>query len=113
VQLVADVEGELVGRVSVRFELSGTLLTTGGHIGYAVVPAHRNKGYATEILRQALVLIRADGVDRVLMTCDDSNIASRRVIESCGGVFESVVPLEVGQSLFHDSDQVIRRYWIS
>jgi predicted acetyltransferase len=112
VQLVADVDGELVGRVSVRFELNGFLATTGGHIGYAVVPAHRKKGYATEILRQALVVIRADGVDRVLITCLEGNAGSRRVIENCGGTFESTVPLEAEQNLCHDNGQAARRYWI-
>lgn len=111
-QLVADVDGEFVGRVSIRFELNDFLATTGGHIGYAVVPAHRKKGYATEILRQALVVIRAESVDRVLVTCSDANVGSRRVIENCGGSFESIVPLEAGQSLCHDDAQGVRRYWI-
>ncbi|MHB8379124.1 MAG: GNAT family N-acetyltransferase [Acidimicrobiales bacterium] len=112
VQLVAEADGELVGRVSVRFELNEYLATTGGHIGYAVVPAHRKKGFATEMLRQSLVVIRAEGVDRVLMTCLDGNIGSRRVIESCGGKFESVVPLEEGQTLCVDDGKGVRRYWI-
>lgn len=111
VQLVAEVDGELVGRVSIRFSLNEFLATTGGHIGYAVVPAHRKRGYATEILRQALVVIRAEGVDRVLVTCKDSNMGSRRVIENCGGVFESIVPIEPEQSLCHGSGEGARRYW--
>ncbi|HEY5265778.1 MAG TPA: GNAT family N-acetyltransferase [Acidimicrobiales bacterium] len=112
VQLVADVDGELVGRVSVRFALNDFLATTGGHIGYAVVPARRNKGYATEMLRQALVLTRAEGITRVLVTCNDDNAGSRRVIESCGGIFESMVPLEARQSLNSEGGQLVRRYWI-
>jgi Predicted acetyltransferase len=28
------------------------------------------------------------GIDPALLTCDDTNVASRRVIESNGGVFE-------------------------
>ena len=111
VQLVADVDGELVGRVSIRFELNDFLATTGGHIGYAVVPAHRRKGFASEMLRQALVVIRAEGVDRVLVTCLDGNAGSRRVIEGCGGTYESTVPLEEGQTLCQDNGEEVRRYW--
>ena len=64
----------------------------GGHIGYAVRPAHRRRGYATEILRQSLIIARAVGVDRVLVTCDDTNVGSSAVIEACGGVLDDVVP---------------------
>ena len=44
--LVADVGGEVVGRSSVRFALNDFLAREGGHIGYAVVPGFRRRGYA-------------------------------------------------------------------
>jgi predicted acetyltransferase len=105
VQLVADVEGEFVGRVSIRFSLNDFLALRGGHVGYAVVPAQRRKGYATEILRQALEILRAEGIEKVLVTCDEINEGSIAVIEGCGGVFESIVPAR-------DGGTGIRRYWI-
>src|SRR5579859_1173817 len=103
--LVADVAGQLVGRVSIRHELTDFLRAEGGHIGYGVLPAFRRRGYATEILRQALVVARSLGVDRVLVTCDDDNIGSIRTIEACGGKLDSVRPPEPGSA-------AIRRYWI-
>jgi predicted acetyltransferase len=102
--LVADVAGQIVGRTSVRFKLNDFLLREGGHIGYGVVPGHRRRGYATEILRQSLIIARAAGVDRVLVTCDEDNLGSRTVIESCGGRLESVVYAAGGTPK--------RRYWI-
>lgn len=101
--LVAEVDGVLVGRASIRFELNDWLAAYGGHIGYGVRPAHRRRGYATEILRQSLVVARAAGVDRVLVTCDDDNSASAATIERCGGVLESVV---------QDGEVKKRRYWL-
>jgi predicted acetyltransferase len=103
--LVADVAGQVVGRVSIRHDLNDYLRARGGHIGYGVLPAHRRRGYATEILRQALIVARSLGVDRLLVTCDDDNLASSRAIESCGGKLDSVLPAEPGIP-------ALRRYWI-
>ena len=103
--LVADVDGVVVGRASLRFELNEFLRTLGGHIGYAVRPQFRGHGYAKEILRQSVELLRVRGISPVLVTCDDDNLASARVIESGGGVLESVVP--------GVADMPKRRYWIS
>lgn len=103
--LVAWVGDAIVGRASVRFELDQYLAAAGGHIGYAVLPVHRRQGYATEILRQSLVIARAEGVDDVLVTCAVDNLGSRRVIERCGGELDGIV---------HDPDEGVdkRRYWI-
>jgi predicted acetyltransferase len=103
--LVAEVDGQLVGRSSIRHELNDFLRREGGHIGYGVLAEHRRRGYATEMLRQSLVVARAVGVDRVLVTCDHDNVGSAAVIERCGGVLHSVIDCEDGIPK--------RRYWIA
>lgn len=102
--LVADVRGVIVGRTSIRHELNDFLLRLGGHIGYGVRPAHRRRGYATEILRQSLNVAHGMGINPVLVTCDEGNVASARTIERCGGVLDDVVPV--------DGAPAKRRYWI-
>ena len=93
------VDGRLVGFLSVRHELNDYLLELGGHIGYAIRPLERGQGYATAATALALEECRRLGIDRVLITCDDTNVASATVIERNGGVLED---LRGGK----------RRYWV-
>ena len=102
--LLAEAEGTVVGRVSIRFDLNDYLHQFGGHIGYGVAAPYRRRGYAREILRQSLGILGDAGVTQVLVTCADANIASQRTIESCGGVFENIVTDPDGTPT--------RRYWI-
>lgn len=102
--LVADVDGELVGRISIRHDLNEWLAEVGGHIGYCVLPAYRRRGYATEMLRQSLVLTGELGIPNALLTCDEDNAASRRVIEANGGVFE--------RHAINPDGPLKRRYWV-
>ncbi|TYL45636.1 GNAT family N-acetyltransferase [Nocardioides sp. BGMRC 2183] len=93
-------DDELVGFLNFRHTLNDFLLDQGGHIGYGVRPAARRRGHASEALRLALLDAPGLGIDRVLVTCDLDNDASRRTIELNGGVLDDI-----------RGDR--RRYWIS
>ncbi|WP_417287571.1 GNAT family N-acetyltransferase [Corynebacterium variabile] len=94
----------LIGRSSIRYGLTEHLLNYDGHIGYAVAPNHRRRGYATEILRQSLALLAERGIGKALITCDDDNAGSIGVIEANGGVLDD--------RRTNPDGTLIRRYWI-
>ena len=77
-----------------------------GHIGYDTVPSARGRGVATEMVRQALPVARALGLREVLVTCDDTNAASIRVIEKNGGQLRET-------KAFAPSRPLKRHYWIA
>jgi predicted acetyltransferase len=104
--LWALAEGRFVGRISIHHALTGALRLEGGHIGYDTVPSFRGRGVATEMLRQALPVARALGLTAVLLTCDDTNAGSIRVIERNGGSLQETRALGTNRPLK-------RYYWIT
>lgn len=104
--LYGFLDGKIVGRVSVRHELNDYLRHRGGHIGYSVAERFRQKGYATEMVRQALVYCKSIGIQSVMVTCADDNAPSWKVIERFGGKLQD--------RIWDDEDkEMIRRYWIA
>ena len=93
-------DGEFCGTISFRWQPGTEALPPHclGHIGYAVVPSKRNRGYATQALGETLPLARAEGLRFVELTTDPENIASQRTIESNGGVLHDrfIKPAQFG-----------------
>ncbi|AXI07863.1 GNAT family N-acetyltransferase [Oceanobacillus zhaokaii] len=101
--LINDNNG-IVAMVNIRHTLNSYLYNIGGHIGYGVRPSERQKGYATIMLAEALKKCKDLKLKRVLITCDEDNIGSAKVILNNGGIEDEH---------FQDVDgSVIRRFWI-
>lgn len=83
------VDRTYLGRVTIRHELVGDLVTLGGHIGYWIRPSARHQGHGTAAFSASLPHAHALGLDPVLLTCDYDNEPSRRIIERAGGRFEN------------------------
>lgn len=94
----------LLGAVNIRHYLNDYLLKYGGHIGDGIRPSERRKGYATEMIRLALIECKKLGIDRVLMVCDKSNSGSAKSIINNGGILEN--------EYLDEKRNVQQRYWI-
>jgi predicted acetyltransferase len=102
---VAVVGDKIIGRSSIRHVLNEKLLRVNGHIGYGVVRSERGKGHAKIILEKSVKYLQDIGVTQILITCDEKNIASRKTIESNGGVLEN-------KEYDPEVKRVTLRYWI-
>ena len=100
---IREEDNKLIGMINIRHTLNEYLYNYGGHIGYSVKKSERGKGYAREMLKIALNKCSKLGIKKVLLTCDADNIASAKVIKSCGGILENEVPQD---------GELIQRYWI-
>jgi len=98
------VGGAVVGRCSVRHALNAALLRYGGHISYDVRPSARRRGYGLRQCQLALGQAHALGIERALITCDDDNLGSIRIIEGCGGVLQDKID--------NGRPARTRRYWV-
>lgn len=94
----------LIGAVNIRHYLNEHLLFDGGHIGDGVRPSERRKGYATEMIRLAVIECKKLGINRILITCDKDNIGSAKSIIRNGGILENEV--------VDEDNEIVQRYWI-
>ena len=101
-------DDKFIGVIHIRIRLTDNLLKYGGHIGYGVNPKYWKMGYGKEILKLALLEYKSlIEEDKILITCDDDNIGSYKIIEANSGVLENKIENEDAGEKF-----LTRRYWI-
>lgn len=104
------VEGDkFVGEISIRHRLTNALLRFGGNIGYGVRYSKYNQGIGTKMLGLALEYAKNElGLTWVLITCNDDNYGSARVIEKNGGILIDKI-----QNTVDGKVRITRRYKIT
>ena len=104
--MMFDENKRVLGWENIRNELDDNLLKHGGHIGALIRPSERKKGYATLMISLALEKCKELGIDKVLITCREENIGSKKAIEKNGGEYEN--------SYYDEQNNfTYRRYWIN
>jgi predicted acetyltransferase len=101
--MLIDQSNEIYGFINIRHRLNDDLLLYNGNIGYGIKPSKRLQGYGKLILKLGLEKAKELGLHKVLITCNEENIASRKTIEANHGVLENKI---------FKTDGYILRYWI-
>ncbi|GAA3569127.1 GNAT family N-acetyltransferase [Amycolatopsis ultiminotia] len=96
-------EAAVLGGIALRRGPADYVART-GHIGFGIRPSARRRGLAGWALGRMLAEARAVGLDRVLVVCEEDNVASAKTIEHCGGALEGIR---------HTQHGPVRRYWIT
>jgi predicted acetyltransferase len=99
--LFAFLDREMIGKVNIRRDVETESHSSPGHIGFGVSPKYRGKGYGALLLRDALLKCQNMGLKKVLITCQNSNLASVKTIQTLGGVLE-----------VKDQSSKLLRFWI-
>ena len=87
---VREKDNYIIGMIDIRHYLNDFLKQFGGNIGYGVRKTEKNKGYAKQMLKLALEKCKELKIKKVLITCDEDNIASEKVILSANAKFEDI-----------------------
>lgn len=85
-------QNEFIGIVQIRHKLTPHLRKIGGLIGYTIRPSKRKQGYGKKILALALPKAKKLGLTKILVTCDENNLASKKIIEANDGIYETTNP---------------------
>ncbi|GAB3291435.1 GNAT family N-acetyltransferase [Pseudidiomarina andamanensis] len=99
--MVAD--DEIIGCTNIRHRLNAQIEYCGGHIGLSVRPSFRRQGLGIKLLQLSLEQARELGIQTAHIHCHKHNVASRAMIEACGGVFHSEI---------NDNGSLVSRYLI-
>ena len=101
---IRESDNKIVGMVNFRHYLNDALLRVGGHIGYGIRPTERRKGLAKIQLFLTILEAQKMGIDKVMLDCVDTNIGSKKTIESLGGEFSETVEAK---------EKTYLNYWIN
>ncbi len=97
--------GKMIGEIMFRKRLSPYLLKNSlGHIGYKIKHSERGRGYCTQALKLLLDKAWKEGYTELMISCDEKNIASSKVIEKNNGILNRINS--------NSNKTIEKEYWI-
>lgn len=93
--LARNEQDRLVGLINYKSTLTAYETRMGGHVSYTVHPLYQGKGYAKEMLATLIQWLR-DGqiTEHILLTVDNDNQASNKVIQANKGKYQNSIILD-------------------
>lgn len=91
----------ILGAIRVRHGTNDYIKKVIGHVGYETRPSARGKGVAQALLKW--VIKHHQLANDIILTCAESNTASKKVIEKCGG--------QLTGSFYDEEDSEMRLYY--
>ena len=104
--MIRESDDKIIGILNIRWDLNEAMLRFAGHIGYSIRPTERRKGYNKINLYHGLKEAKQIGLDRVMVSCNVSNIGSEKSILALGGVLERC-------GLDEGDDEETKVFWIN
>ncbi|GCF95726.1 acetyltransferase [Enterococcus florum] len=102
---VREADQKIIGLVDLRHHIQHPILQEyGGHIGYAVRPSERRKGYAKQMLELVLQEAKKIGLTKVMVSCLEDNPGSEKTILANQG--------KLREKKRHSNEKNIHIYWI-
>ena len=102
---IRESDHRLVGVIDLRHHINHPILGSwGGHCGYSVRPSERGKGYGTEMLRLMVANAGKLGIEKMLVVCDEDNVASEKTILANRGRLENIIEVDGCR---------MKRFWIN
>jgi len=84
---------QIAGGLGFRMGMNREIELYSGNIGYHVYPPARGHHLAERACRLALPLARRHGMQKIWITCNPDNVASRRTCERLGATLIDTVPI--------------------
>ncbi|MEG2290598.1 MAG: GNAT family N-acetyltransferase [Clostridium sp.] len=81
---------EKVGKISIRIG-DNYHSKYNGHIGYEIDDKFRGKRYSFYASQLVLQVAEEHGMKNIYITCDESNIPSRKIIQRLGGELKEII----------------------
>ena len=88
---VGDPPIDFVGGIALRIGTNREIEMFTGNIGYHVYPPARGHHYAERACRLILPIARRHGMEKLWITCNPDNLASRRTCERLGATLVEIV----------------------